>query len=191
MRKTTIALGAGLMAALGCNPQIANLGGNGDAGTTSALPSGVTVTDELSKLDDTQAGAVCAWLIQQWEAAFPGDRPNDSTNGLPPGYVQGGGQGVGCSGQLIFWTVLDQQDCVLNLRQSPCAATMGALAQCVNAFTAPPNSSSAPAPCSGACTAFESAPSCSQTIFVAGDAGACAYALPIVPDASCVEDGGT
>jgi hypothetical protein len=68
---------------------------------------------------------------------------------------------------------------VANLRWAPCAGTVGALAQCTGAFAA------GTACTGGGCTAFTSAPSCSQVVFQVGDAGACKGALPIAPDASC------
>jgi hypothetical protein len=202
MRKTTrLAIGAGLMAALGCNPQIANLGGNGDSGgsagnvsgddasSPAALPTGVASTDQISVLSDAQASAVCAWLTQK-EVAFEHAPQGDSTAGLPAGYVRGGGEGVGCGSEQLVWVTLNQQDCVLNLRHSPCAATMASLVECVNAWLGAPNANGGSLACSGGCSDFISSPSCSQTIFAAGDAGVCAYALPISPDASCEGDGG-
>jgi hypothetical protein len=181
-----------------------------DAGTTEDSGSTPTPTPPapgtIAALTDAGAEALCEWLAQEYQIAAPGQVPSaDPSVGVPSGYA--GGPAIGCQGlepntppfQQLSWVCLSQQDCVLNLRSSPCAATVDSLQQCITAFVAyhdptadaggPDNS------CTTACVAFESAASCGQTVIQWTYAKpptqySCGVAVPIVPDAIC-PDGGT
>jgi hypothetical protein len=130
-----------------------------------------------------------------------------------PGYVSTGGFGFSCGGRNMFLGSLTQDNCVLNLRHSPCQATVAALKQCLQdahdvILTAVANSGGN-LTCSdagkAACIAFEAAASCDETIFQAalshaslsrGEELVC-IGLPVQPGVTCpptigepLDDGG-
>jgi hypothetical protein len=193
MRAINVAFGAGLVALMGCNPQVANLGGMGDSGASagSDLPVGVEMTDEVAGLGSTKGAALCTWLSQQYEK-IDGTADPDPNPNLPPGFAGGGGTGAGCLGGMGYqWVFLSENDCELNLSQSTCTAPVGALVQCIDGFLANADvNGGGPTPCTGACEAYSSFPACSRTAVLVGDGGACSFALPIAAGATCGADGG-
>lgn len=90
-----------------------------------------------------------------------------------------------------FLSLLSEQNCVLNLRWSPCQATVDDLGECVNAFLVSRSQTQIGAYCD-ACAAFEAAQGCDQTVFQKryANMGApvdetCGIAVPIAPGTVC------
>jgi hypothetical protein len=149
------------------------VGTDGAAGS-KALPSGLGSSQTLASLSDAEANTVCNWLLDVYPETLPG--PNQART---PGCVSEPAFGCGLSGGL-GWSVLEPADCILNIRQGPCQATLGALQQCVDFYLASRPTGDL---CDGmmqACNDFTSAPGCSETFFVP-----VGQYLPLAPEASC------
>ena len=169
-----------------CNGTLDNLGGNSDSGSSavSALPDGVLATDIVMSLSDTQAASVCTWLTAKFRVPWPEAMPSSN----PPVNGYENGPSTGCTTTPpLGWVLLDQQDCILNLRYSPCPATIGALAQCLDAIQPAAPSSSSLVSCSEGCAAFEASPLCDQTVIqgIYSPHDDVCSGLPIDPAATC------
>jgi hypothetical protein len=181
-----------------------DLGGDGDA-AAAAPPLAPSIA--ITELTDTQSATLCTWLANEFAIVSPNPPLPNATASYPPGFA--GGPGLGCGnradGVVLNWVLLSQQNCVSNLHWSPCAATVGALTQCIDFFVAAHTTTSLPdaAPvidCSNSvtpCDAFESAPSCDQTVIQAVysvtqsiSQYGCAGAVPIEAGATCDVDAG-
>ena len=89
----------------------------------------------------------------------------------------------------FWWTQLPPDDCVLNLRHSPCAATVASLEQCVSYVAANyPGELQDGAQAYAVCKPFLSAPSCDETVFQSSASAAtvgCGTGLPVETGLSC------
>jgi hypothetical protein len=185
-----------LVPVAGCKADVLSLG------AASSMPPAIDKSVRMMDLTDDQASQVCAWLI----SAFPEPnmvpmpltpKPEDSD---APGYVNGATTGV-CAGLhpgggALFWVVLAPSQCELNLRHSPCGASLGSLESCVHAFDmqiANENSGYGQVDCGtlqSACADYESAPSCDETVFQTHedpgpDLQICGTSLPIRSGVTC------
>lgn len=183
----------------GCDGKVLQFTGSSSAALAdvSGIDAGVTI----GQLTDEQATQVCEYLT----ASFPypemeGIPPQ--SGGQPyvpaPGYVNGGGFGCVGAPSTLTWVYLSPSDCVANLRHSPCEGTLSSLEQCVADFSNTQafqsNDGSWCPTLISACAPFTGAAGCNQTVFQASDesdGGACGFALPVVPGATCTGDGGT
>jgi hypothetical protein len=142
---------------------------------STALPVTLDGDATIANLSDSQADDLCGWLV----ANDPNAKLNPPTDRaqMPgvPGYVNAGG--IGCSGPSASFLLgdLDQTQCVLNLRHSPCQATLSDLQQCVSyiwgeyAALAQSDADASVdvldcASYATACSAFATAASCDQTV---------------------------
>jgi hypothetical protein len=192
--------GSIVVVAIGCGAQVANLGGKSDAGTGGGQDAASSTTGTADAAADSSPfglpppaipeGALVSTLSVEgvFQVLNPTVPPPEGEGNAPPGYAAGNTFGLdGCGPVQIGWGMLSPSDCVSNLRATGlCAATVGSVVGCANAFLNP-GTGPTPAPCdvTGACGVFLTNPSCAQTVFQAGDAGACTGMLPIEMDASC------
>jgi hypothetical protein len=162
--------------------------------TTFSADSGVPI----ACLTDIQATQLCTWLGSQFESVSSNPLPTGTGN-APAGYASG--PGMGCSSgspPAIGWTGLSAQNCVLNLRHSPCAATVGSLTTCITYFVSTRNTTTNPSgtcpDIAESCNAFTGAAACDLTVLwqqtQPESTNACLGALPIVPgEGACVDAG--
>ena len=166
---------------------------------------GIDVHEAIADLNDDQALQVCAWLVAAYPTSPCASGPPSNTDDCPlvvPGYVSARASGVECNQHEMLLEYLTQDNCILNLRHSPCQATVGVLEQCVGDVKAAlesefATSNSAGDICDGvvnaACAAFEAAPSCDETVFQAAQSHTklCCGAeldctgVPVLPGVTC------
>jgi hypothetical protein len=176
-------------------------------------PPDLDPNETVADLTDAEATQLCAWI----EAIYPSSCTNrqDAYVGAP-GYVSGGcAFGVTCDNRPVILDFLTPDNCVLNLRHSPCQGTVSALEVCMSSAVAAIESSLAnlssdsdqcDAAGNAACAAFWAAADCDETVIQASprlytvpfeDVDGCS-GLPVVPGDTCpptigepVGDGGT
>jgi hypothetical protein len=196
---------AGVLIAMGCaaGSLAAGDGGQAEAATEAAATdseAGAPVfAGTVSDLTDAQALQLCQWLFDLDPTGST--KPTTQTsNGFPaPGYINGGG--FGCPNVPFFWVTLTPDNCVLNLRHSPCAGTVAALEACatyiVSTYVEDQAGTDMCPSWGSTCSPFTSAPSCDETVFqtspsALGGVGydtSCAFSLPIQPAVTCPATG--
>ncbi|HEX8796167.1 MAG TPA: hypothetical protein VF765_34695 [Polyangiaceae bacterium] len=171
-----------------CNAQVLSLGDGGasDTSTSSLLISAGT---PMSSLSDAQANDLCNWLIDVDPNLNKPPRANPGCGLQIAGYA--GGPSFGCGNPMIWWPLLTVDECIANLRHSPCHSTVGSFEQCIAGLRQEYN---APSNCSVAspCAAYFADPQCSETLVTnvqypigSDQAMDCAGCVPVEPGVTC------
>jgi hypothetical protein len=181
-------------------------------------PPGLDANETVADLTDAQAAKVCAWLIATYPL-LPGESVSNFSNAEDspptPGYLSGNTYGATCGNRQVTLVFLTEENCLLNLRHSPCQATLERLERCVSSVQSAIEAEAVTLSASGAqcddagveaCNAFEAAASCDETVLQTnprqnlgyGGGLACVVALPVQPGVTCpptvdepLLDGGT
>jgi hypothetical protein len=164
----------------GCSGKTIDAGTNGVVGTVSL--DSLDLNETIATLSDAQAGQVCDWLY----ASYPGFKtPLDGSP--PPQNGLESASAFACEDGAIGWPNLTPEYCVLNLRHSPCEATLASLQRCVQFLLPMYMTGIACSDVQAECGAFLDAPSCSQTVFQTG----CGVqsGLPVTADAAICDAG--
>lgn len=181
-------IAAGLLVTA-CNAQVLSLGDGGASETsTRSLPE-IAAATPMSSLSDAQANDLCNWLIEVSPNPNKPPKANPGCGLSIAGYAGGGG--FGCGDPMIWWPLLTVDECIANLRHSPCHSTIGSLEQCIAALRQEANVSSN---CSVAseCAAYFADPQCSETLVTdvqypigSDQAMDCAGCVPVEPGVTC------
>jgi hypothetical protein len=136
--------------------------------------------------------ALCAWIIQDQAAEFPGPCGNSAEGGAD--FITGANASISDPAFAPMTVVmtrvcLDPQYCMPNIHQAPCSATVAELVECVHTFDAVWSASGRSgtqnwSELMAGCGAYEADPACRQTIF-GFEQTTCQMLLPIEPDATC------